>query len=171
MGVDVEPVSVQRAPTRLSSGLATVFGIAATVAVARSTVGLIAGVIGLLALILGLGVLHSKRPVHVAGLALVGGPLTAGAMGLAPVSSLIGAVFGVLAWDTAENAVVVGRQLGRRADTTRTELVHVAASGLVTATVAIIGYVTFRLSHGRQPLAALALLVFGALFVLWAWGR
>lgn len=171
MGVDVEAVSVDRAPARLSSAIALVFALACALSLVPSILGLLAAAAGVLALVLGVGLVHTTRLVHVAGLALVGGAIGAGATGLQPELTLVGAAFGVLAWDTAENAMVIGEQLGRRAPTRRSELVHIAGSVLVTSVVAIVGYAAFRLSRGGQPLTALALLVFGVLFLLWAMGR
>lgn len=167
MSTELEPVDVVRAPARLSSALAVAFAAGAVVAMVPSLVGFAAGLAGGVALAVGLFARDSRRLVDIGAAGLVGGALLSGAFGLAVELVLVAATGGVLAWDLAENAFTTGRQLGRTADTARGELVHAAASVVVGVAVATTGYVVYQVAAGGQPVAALALLVAGAVLVLW----
>ncbi|MFC6736053.1 hypothetical protein ACFQEQ_07345, partial [Halolamina salina] len=78
----------------------------------------------------------------------------------------IGALFGVLAWDAASNAVSVGEQLGKETDTTRAEVVHVASSFLVGSLAVAVGFGVYVAAAGGQPIASVFLLVVGAVALL-----
>lgn len=171
MGADRERVAVVHAPPRLSGGLSVGFAIAATLSMTPAGVGLVAGTLGTGLVAVGLFVRPAGWAVHLAGIVLVGGALGAAAVGLPPGLVLLAAGFGILSWDVGDHAIGLGDQLGRDADTTRNEVVHVAASVIVIGTVSAVGYATFVLSPGSRPMTALVLLIFGTLLLLWALGR
>ncbi|MEF8778212.1 MAG: hypothetical protein V5A36_04800 [Natronomonas sp.] len=94
--------------------------------------------------------------------------LTSGVVRGASLGVLLGAgVLTILAWDTAENAVSVGGQLGRHAPTIRGEVVHGAASSAVA--IGAIGLVSLVGELGIEELpftSLVALLVAGIAIVL-----
>lgn len=82
--------------------------------------------------------------------------------GVAPV--LAGTVGTVLAWDVGGNAVSLGAQLGREAETTRVELLHALAGAAVGVASAIVGLALYVAGPTHQPVTTLfVLLVAGAL--------
>lgn len=158
-------MTVERRPARRSRGLALV---AASVAVLTSILtvpGLGLGAAGFLGVLV--GTLSPSRGLLDAGAAALGAGvlMSAAATPLAGLS-LAGAVAAVLAWDLGEHAIGLGEQLGREAPTRRGELAHAGASAGVGLATAVAGYVVYRVAWGGQPLAALLLLLFAALFLM-----
>jgi hypothetical protein len=94
------------------------------------------------------------------------GGILAGAGGAPVLPVLVGVTAAVLAWDLGENAIGIGAQLGRGADTVRLEAVHIAASTVVGAVVAGVGFGLYRVGTGEHPVAALVLLVIAAVLLV-----
>jgi hypothetical protein len=99
--------------------------------------------------------------VTLGAVGLFGGVLLAGAQGGGPEALVLGLLGTVVAWDVGEHAVGLGEQLGREATTTRSELVHAAASLAVGAAGATLGYGVFLVAAGGQPTTALVFLLIG----------
>ncbi|MFB6138935.1 MAG: hypothetical protein ABEJ26_00710 [Halosimplex sp.] len=74
---------------------------------------------------------------------------------------LVAGVATVLAWDVGENAIGLGAQLGRRAETKRVELLHGVASAAVGAVAVLAGRTVDGVGTVGLPLGAFALLVIG----------
>lgn len=166
-----EPREVDRSPAITSSALAVV---AAGVSVVGTTLGevsgALAGVAGLV--VLGLGLVVASRRAVTAGCGLLFvGILHAGAAGAGPEPLLVGTVGAVVAWDVGDNAIGLGRQLGRAADTRNAELVHAAASLAVGGATAGVGYGVYLAAAAGQPLTALVFLLLGAVVLVSALGR
>lgn len=154
-----DPVTVDDAPARLSAGLSLALAGCATLALlSASATGLLAGVVA--SALLAPGVVRGERRLVDAGAAvLVVGVAVVGIEGAPPVPLVVAAAATVAAWDAGENAISVGEQLGRAADTRRAELVHAGATiGLAAGTVAV-GVVGFRLTTSSQPVTTVAVLV------------
>ncbi|WP_154019107.1 DUF7519 family protein [Halococcus agarilyticus] len=153
--------TIDRSPARLSSLLGIGFGTVAllVLAVAAGPPAALPGLVGAVAV--GVGVCRGSRTaITLGGAGLFVGIVVAGALGTRPSVALITTVAAVLAWDAGQNAVTVGVRLGRVADTHRIEVVHVAATGVVTSLVAGCGYVVAGSAAGsRSPVALVALLV------------
>lgn len=121
------------------------------------------GVLGLWVLAAGVAPVRRgrERPLVAMGTGLVFlAVLTSGVVrttDLAPL--LVAGALTVLAWDAAENAVSIGRQLGEAAQTVRSELVHGAASGLVAGGAVLLVLGVDRLGIDGLPFAALAALL------------
>jgi hypothetical protein len=79
---------------------------------------------------------------------------------------LAGVAFAVLAWDAGWNAIGVGAQLGREADTVRLEAAHLAASTAVGVAVLGVGFGLYRVGTGGKPIAVLLLLVIAAVLLV-----
>lgn len=143
-------------PARLSAALASVAaGVA--VAVTSSIVGAL-GALGVL-----YGAWRGRRRAVTAGAFVVFvGVLLAGLRDAPAARVLVGTVAAVLAWDLGEQAINVGEQVGRAATTRRGELAHAAGSTLVGTLAASVGLATFGLAGGGRPVAALVLLLAGA---------
>lgn len=140
----------------LAAALCSVLG--TLFAVPTAALGSLAGTV-----VVGAGLaVASRRVVTIGGTALVGSVLYAGYLGAAPEPLLFGALFGVVSWDVASNAISIGNQLGRETHARRAETVHAAGSLVVGAFSVVVGYGTFVAAGGGQPLVALLLLVIGA---------
>ena len=98
--------------------------------------------------------------VQVAGLAL------AGLNGLAPVSVLLGLAAILLAWDTGQYAITLGKQIGADGETMRMEIVHAGATTLVVGVTAVIANGLFSLVTEGQPFSALAALALAAILLV-----
>jgi len=150
---------IDRSPARLSSALAiSAAALAAGTSALSATVAL-AGSLGGLALFAVGVVLGSRRGLTLgAGVlllsALVGGLLSGAAYLLLP-----GVIATVLAWDFGEQAINVGEQLGRGADTTQLEVTHAAGSTVVGVGAGALGYGVYLVSSGGQPVTALVFLL------------
>lgn len=157
---------IDHSPLRLSAGLALV--------AAAGTVGLVAqwspaaGVvaIGGLALV-ALGTTVGSVGAVVAGsFGLFGGVVLAGLSDAGTLSLLLATLGAILAWDLGEQAVTLGRQVGRGAKTGRGELVHAGASLLVgIASVGLVGGVSASVGGGFRIGALVVLLVAGIVLV------
>ena len=157
---------VSRAPARFSGRAAVLAALVATVAIGVGAVPA-AGLGALSIPVAGLALLRSSRRllgVSVAFLLL--GVLFAGLVGAPPESLLVAMVATVLVWDAGENAISVGEQLGREADTRRLEVVHLAAGTALATAVAGVGYAVYEVASGGQPAAAIVLLLLGAILLI-----
>lgn len=154
-----ETGAVQRSPARLSGRLSVgVAGVVVLVVLPFSVPGAVLAAGGVVAT--GVAAVTGSRGVaDLAGVGLLAGVVVAGQAAPPPVV-LAGVVATVLAWDLVGNAIGLGRQLGREADTARAELVHAGASLAVGTVTALAGYVVYRVGVGRGvPVAAVVLLV------------
>lgn len=155
----------------MSSGVAvTAAGISVAGTALGAPVGGIGGAAGLV--VLGLGLLAGSRRAVTAGSGLLfAGVLLAGVNGAAPEPLLVGTVGAVVAWDVADNAISVGTQLGRAANTRNAELVHAASSLAVGGVTAGFGYGVYLAAAAGQPLTALVFLLLGAVVLVSALDR
>lgn len=157
---------VDRRPARISRWLAGFAGVLALVMSGfYSWSALLVGALG--AVILCAGLLRG-----------VVGAVTTGAFGLfiaailagvqrAPVLPVLTSItLAVVAWDIGGNAISIGEQLGRDAETTRIEIVHSVASLTVGVVTAGIGYAIYWFGTGGQPVAAVVFLVLGAVLLI-----
>lgn len=94
--------------------------------------------------------------------------LIAGTFGTPPELLLFSMAATILAWNFGQNAIGLGDQLGRHSKTRRNEIVHASVSVIVAIVVAGFGYVVFAAAAGGQPLAALGLMLLGAVILTWA---
>ena len=150
-----------RAPAHLSLTVGAVLGVIGLGVIALSGVPLAlplgigsAGVVGL-------GIYRRSRTlVTVGGLGMLSGIALMGILGAEPISVLSATIAVALMWDAIQNAFTVGRRLGRAAETRRVEVVHIAATGVVTALVAGCGYIVALVPSGtNSPVALMILLV------------
>jgi hypothetical protein len=154
---------IDRSPTQTSQLLAI---IAASVALATSALassnGGIVGVVGVL--VLGAGVFVGSRGLVTGGsFVLLLGVLYGGLLAAPPELLIPGTMATILAWDFGEQAINVGEQLGRDADTQRLETMHAAASTAVAIAAGGLGYGFYMLGSGGQPVTALVFLLIAAL--------
>ncbi|MFC7081235.1 DUF7519 family protein [Halorussus caseinilyticus] len=139
---------IDRSPARLSSALAvTAAALSAGTSALASTLALAGGAAGLLAVTLGV-VRGSRRAVTLGAAALLVGALVGGLLSGAPLLLLPGVIATVLAWDLGEQAINVGEQLGREAETTQLEATHAAGSTVVAVGAGGLGYGIFLVSSG-----------------------
>lgn len=75
---------------------------------------------------------------------------------------LVGGVALAVAWDVADHGLSVGAQVGRDARTRRNVAVHAGTTLLVGALSVGVASGVYLAAAGSQPVAALALLLFGA---------
>jgi len=96
-----------------------------------------------------------------AGIGAVG-IAAAGYRGGAVEALLSAGVALALAWDLADHGVSLGEQVGREARTRRNVVVHAGTNLLVGGLSVAVVYGAYLAAAGNQPIAALALLLFGA---------
>jgi len=158
--VDVtDAVEFDDGPAYLSAGLALALaGVATLGLLTASATGLVAGVVAVALLAPGV-TLGERRLVDGGAAALLLGVAAAGIEGAPPVSLVVAAVATVAAWDAGENAISVGEQLGRAADTRRAELVHAGATLGLAAGTGALGVAAFTFTTSSQPTATVATLV------------
>ena len=157
---------LSRRPARRSAAVPAVVG---SFAVAASAA---AGVLAAAVTVAGVGVLvtgvltGSHRIVDGGGFVAFLG-LVVGALADASAASVVlGVTASVVAWDAGTNAVSLGRQLGRGADTLRVEALHALTSAGVGIAGAVAGLVLFAVGPTRQPVTTLfVLLLAGAALV------
>ena len=147
-----------RLAVALSLGAATLATLAAVLA---APIG--GAVVGLSVAGYGVGlVLGSSRLLSWgAGAGVVGVAVAVGSGGGAE-PLLIAAVALAVGWDVADHGLSVGRHVGREGRTRRNVAVHAGSAVLVGTLSAVAVYGTYVAAAGGQPVAALALLLFGA---------
>jgi hypothetical protein len=150
---------IDRSPARLSSALAiSAAGLSAGTSALSGTVGLAGGLAGFGLLAVGV-LLGSRRGVTLGATVLLIGALGGGLLTNAPYLLLPGVIATVLAWDLGEQAINVGEQLGRQAETTQLEATHAAGSTVVGVGAGGLGYGIYLVSSGGQPVTALVFLL------------
>lgn len=96
------------------------------------------------------------------------GTLITGGYGTLPAELLLVAVGAALvAWDTGQNGIVLGNQLGRQASSQRIQVVHLAGSAIAIGVVSAFAYVIYLLGAGGQPAPAVAVAVIGVVLLAW----
>lgn len=166
---EIELVDVIHDPPRLSQGIAVaaaLFGIIVTAPFTALSVLL--GISG--GVIIAAGVLYS----HSTGWLTLGtaiallGAVTAGAYGVVPIEfMLIGVTALVVAWDVGQHGISLGRQIGRQADTRRTELVHAASTVLVLGVFSTLAYLVHQSGLRDRPAPAVAVVIIGIVLMMW----
>lgn len=171
-GEDEEGVAVDldRRPTRTSAVASMAAGVLGMLTSAPfSGIAIPVSLLGLLFLGGGLFVLGSRRWISIGVINLFVGALIAGTVGNAtPLMLLLSTVGIIVAWDTGNHAVTIGRQLGRASLTRRGELFHAASSTLVGLVAVGAVYGVFLLGTGGHPAIAAISLTFGFILLVWA---
>ena len=160
--------TIDRAPTRFSSGAAVCAAFVALVASGLySWPALAAGALGLGLVVLGLA-RGSIAPVTTGACCLFVAAILAGVQRAPIAAVLVGVTAAVLAGDAGGTAVSLGRQLGREAETRRLEAVRFAASAAVGLGTAAVGYGLYLVGPGRQPIVALVCSLLAAVLLVQA---
>jgi hypothetical protein len=133
-----------------------------------STTGLAFAAIGFVVFAVGLWWSH-RRAIDAGSVALFFGVVVGGIGTTVVEPTVVGTITTILAWDIAHGAVDLGEQLGREAETTRLEAVHVISSSLVGLLSGTVGYAIYVVAGG-QPVAAAVLLVLAALLIIVGFG-
>jgi hypothetical protein len=106
----------------------------------------------------------TRRVVAVGVTCVVLGVLASGVVyGADSIRLLAAAALAVLAWDAGENAVGLGRQVGRDGVTPRVEAVHLGASAVVGALAVAAAVAAAALPLSGIPVAAVLLLLVAVL--------
>lgn len=128
--------------------------------VAGAALPLLVGTVGI-AIAMGAVWYNSTRLGVLGALCLYTSILGAGMQGVGAVMLVVGALGAVVAWDSADNAVVLRRQL-RSTATRRTEVVHAAGTAVVVLGAGIFG-ILFSLAVPPGTVAILVVLVVATL--------
>lgn len=148
-------------PSRFGATVSLFAGIIAVGALSTVPMASAAAGVGML-LLVGGTIRDYPRLRSLGAAGLLAGLLVAGAFGASAQPLVVAAVSGIVAWDAADNAASLGRQLGAAAGTVRTEVAHVAATVVVATSSGGIAFLAFRLVETQRPLAAVVLLLAGA---------
>ena len=171
--VDDEPlatVDIDHRPTRASSIAAVLAAVIAALtsapfAILAAPVGFGGAVIIAAGLFAGDG---NRAWVTIGAVGLFLSVLIAGGFGTPPELLLLSMAATILAWNFGQNAIGLGDQLGRHSKTRRNEIVHASVSVIVAIIVAGFGYLIYAAAAGGQPLAALGMMLVGAVVLIWA---
>jgi hypothetical protein len=124
------------------------------------------GAVGAVTVLGGLAA-RNRGLVTAGAVVLFVGTLAAGVANTSGPRMLVATGAVLFAWDIGRTAVVLGRHLGAAAETSAIELRRTTASLLVLTLSGSVGYATFQLAGGSQPVVAVtALLVAGVLLSL-----
>lgn len=113
------------------------------------------------------GLRASKRfyvSLGASGLAI--GIILAALAGVHPVPILLVTVLSIIAWDSGQHAITIGRQLGSAATTRSLEQYHVLFTAVATFVVAVLVYLIFYLSSSSQPFVSIVLLLVSAITIV-----
>lgn len=166
---DQTTVTVDHSPTRASSYAAIVASVlAALLSAPFALLALPVGIGG--AGILAMGLLRggNRTWVTMGAASLFLAILISGGFGTAPVILLLSTAATFLAWNLGLNAISLGEQIGRHSETRRNEIVHGAVVALVVMVAVMFSFTVYTAVSGGRPVAALSLLLFGAVFLAWA---
>lgn len=163
-------MSVGHSPTRTSKLLTAAGGTVAVLPAISSWPAAIASVTGLLALLGGVS-RGSRLTVNAGAIGLYLGILLGGLSHARPAVLVAAAAGAVVAWDSAENAVVLYDQLSSRADTRRAEYVHVLVTASVVGVAAVCGYLVYVVVTTPRPTVVLVVLLVGVLLLIGALTR
>ncbi|ELZ91914.1 hypothetical protein C440_16419 [Haloferax mucosum ATCC BAA-1512] len=153
---------ITRRPTRTGTAMSLSAAGFATLSLAFAAEMAAAGAL-VATVVLAAGLVRgSRRVLDAAGGLFFLSLAIGGVSGPGPESLLLAAIASILAWDLGENALSVGDHLGREADTTRLEVVHAATTLVVLTVGAGVVYGIAAVASGGQPIAAVVLLVLGA---------
>lgn len=168
---DRTPVDVVRAPPRASQAIAMVAVLVGALSTAPfAMLAIPFGAAGVVLVGAAMFWTHSRGWLS-AGTALVlFGALVTGAYGAVSTElMLVGVGSTILAWDVGQHGIVIGRQLGRRARTTRNLLVHATTTAVVTGLVSAIAYLGFLVAAGGRHAAAVVIVLVGAIILAWVY--
>lgn len=165
-------------PERVAVDCSPVQGSAIGATVAAVVAALTSAPFALLALPLGIGgagmiagglwVVGKRTWISIGTASLFLSVIVAGGLGT-PVEYLLISMIGVaMAWDLGHNAIGLGRQMGRHSRTRRNELIHGAATMIITLAAASIGYGVYLVAGDGHPVAAVGAMSLGLVFMFWA---
>lgn len=150
---------------RLSEGVTAITGfLTALVVLAAGTTPALAAVVGTALLVAG-SRLTWRTGTNVGGLALLGGVVYAGALGLAPQALVVATIGAVVAWDSSVTAVGLTEQLDEDAASRRAELVHAGSTLVAAAGAGAVLVLTFAIGDGLVTPAAVIPVAAGAILV------
>ena len=152
---DAGPPTLAVVASLVAAGVATLAALVAApvggALLALATVGLAGG-----------SVRRSYRALSWGAAVGVVGLAVAGYRGGGVEPLLVGGVALAVAWDVADHGLSVGEQVGRDARTRRNVAVHAGTTLLAGGLSVGVVYGVYLAAAGSQPVAALALLLFGA---------
>jgi hypothetical protein len=159
VGVSEAEFELSRRPAWRSALVPAVVGsFAVAASAAAGALAALVTVAGVVVLVAGV-LVASHRVVDAGGFVAFLGFLV-GAVGDASAAPVVlGVTASVVAWDAGGNAVSLGRQLGRGADTVRVETLHALTSATVGVAGAVVGLLLFVSGPTRQPVTTLFVLV------------
>lgn len=172
---NTEPATVEvvHAPSHLSQAIALVAIVVAVGTTAPfSLLALPFGVAGL-AIVAGSSfVTHSRGWLSVGVGVVLLGAVISGGYGAVPLEvMLVGVSAALLALDVGQYGLGVGAHLGRGAPTRRLEVTHAMFTLLALSVASAFVYVVYLFAGSGRPASAVALMVVGAVVLMWAFRR
>ncbi|MFB6151119.1 MAG: hypothetical protein ABEJ40_04870 [Haloarculaceae archaeon] len=155
-------IELDRRPSRRSTALSAAAGtVAAGASAAGTTTGGLVTAAGVAVVVAGVWT-GRHRVVDAGGLVAFVGVMLGALSDASAAPVLLGTTASVVAWDAGGNAVSLGRQLGRGADTLRVEAIHALGSAVVGLLGAGVGLALFRAGPRGLPVTTLFVLVVAA---------
>lgn len=164
-----QPIEIERAPPRLSQGIAIVATIFGTLSTTVFTLfALPFGIAGLAIFAGGLFLTHSFTWLT-GGVALILlGTIATGAFGaVSPELMLVGVGMVILGWDIGQHALVIGEQLGRNSPSRRNQLAYTATSLALVGLLGVLLFSIFFLAAGGRPSTGVVVTILGIILMAW----
>lgn len=162
--VGVSP-AVDRSPTETGTFVSVAVAVAAVLVLAVTSLPSVAAtLVGTALLAVGLR-RGNERIVTGGGCALFLGALVAGIGGGGVGPVLVGGALAVIAWDAAVNAIELGNQVGRAAETRSAELYHVAGTTAVAFATTAVAYALYAGLRSSRPITSVVLLTFAVVLL------
>jgi hypothetical protein len=166
---DETSVEIDNSPTKISSyGAIVAAFVAALTSAPFALLALPLGLGGVGIVAAGVFLRYNRTWVTLGAASLFLSVIISGGFG-APVEFLLVSTIGtMLAWDLGQNAISLGEQMGRHTNTRRNEVIHASFNTVVAMLAMGVGYGIYSVASGGQPVAALTMLLFGSIFLVWA---
>lgn len=166
---ELDTIDIEDSPVKLSSFVAV--GTAIIAALTSAPFALLAlplGIGGVGVIAAGLLLVNNRTWVTIGSVMLFLSVIIAAGIGAPVEFVLVSMAATALTWDIGQNAISLGEQMGRHTETARNEIIHASASTIIAMLTTGFGYIVYLTAGGGRPTAALMLLLFGIVFLIWA---
>ena len=164
-----EPVEVTHAPPRMSQMIAVVAALIGALFTAPfATLAIPFGIAGFGIIAAGLFYTYSRAWVTIGTALVLFGAVITGAYGALSLElMLVGVGSVIIAWDTGQNGIVIGEQIGRETRSRRLQISHAATSAIAIGLVSSVAYAVSLFAGDGRHAAGVATAVLGIVLMAW----